>query len=98
MNRHKQRLQVKFGIGVRNEEIQKRKIRMNDVEELMEKLENIVHKKILDFECMCKDTNDAAEKALREADFWTRQRTKLQRPIVLLERDVTSKRSVFLIG
>ena len=58
MNRHKQRLQVKFGIDVRNKEIQKRKIRMNDVEELMDKVENILHQKILDFECMCKDTND----------------------------------------
>jgi len=94
VNRHKQRLQIKFGIDVRNEEIQKRKTRINDFEELMEKLENIVDQKILDFECMCKDTNAAAEKALIEADFWTRQRTKLQRPIVLLERDVTSKRLV----
>lgn len=88
MNRQKQRLRIKYGIGVRNEEFQKRKVHMNDEDAVMAKLENIVDQKYLDFECMCKNTNDAATKALREAEYWTRQRTKLQRPIVLLEREV----------
>ena len=67
---------------------------MNDEDAAMAKLENIVGQKYLEFECMCKNTNDAATKALREAEYWTRQRTKLQRPIVLLERDVASIRLV----
>jgi len=93
VNRQKQRLRIKYGIGVRNEEFEKRKIHMNDEDAAMAKLENIVDQKYLEFECMCKNTNDAATKALREAEYWTRQRTKLQRPIVLLERDVASIRS-----
>lgn len=93
VNRQKQRLRIKYGIGVRNDEFTKRKIHMNNEDDEMLKLENIVGQKYLDFECMCKDTNDAATKALREAEYWTRQRSKLQRPTVLLEREVTAIRT-----
>ena len=94
MNRQKQRLRIKYGIGVRSDELMKRRLSMNNADEEMTKLEIVTEQKFSDFEAMCKDTNKAATNALREAEYWTRQRSKLQRPIVLLEREITSIRYV----
>ena len=70
----------------------KRSVSMTDADNMMTEQECLVQQKYSDFESMCKDKNDAATNALKEAEYWTRQRTKLQRPIVLLERDITSIR------
>ena len=56
------------------------------------KWEKDVAKKHLEFEIMCKDKNDAAAKALLEAENWTRKRLRLSRPVVMLERNITCLR------
>ena len=79
MNRQKQRLRIKYGIGVRSDELMKRRLSMNNADEEMTKLEIVTEQKFSDFEAMCKDTNKAATNALREAEYWTRQRSKRHR-------------------
>jgi len=91
--RQKERLRIKFGIEIRREEMAKRKRQMEGAHEVIVKWERNVAYKYCEFEIMCKKRNDAASEALMEAEQWTRKRTRLSRPVVMLDRSIQSVRA-----
>jgi len=93
VDRQKERLRIRFGIECRKEEMAKRKNEMENDQEMISKWGKAVAKKYLEFEMMCKNKNDSASQALLEAENWTRKRSKLSKPIVMLDRQIRSIRA-----
>lgn len=93
VDRQKERLRIKFGIEIRKEELDKKKKEMKWMNEVIVKSEQSVNKKYFEFEVMCRNKTDAASKALLEAEHWERKRTKLSRPICVLDKTIKKIRS-----
>jgi len=93
VDRQKERLRIKIGIETRKEVMTNRKKELKWMNEVTDKWDQTVVKKYSEFEQMCRNKNDAASKALVEAEHWTRKRAKLSMPIVKLDRSIRSIRA-----